>query len=85
MKKIINTPNKLLNIDKFIFDIKSIYPNNEYLNNRQPELICQFPLKTEIFKFFYVNDNQNWGLGVLNKQHNLYKKYIKYKLVKLNR
>lgn len=65
LEKIINTPNKLLNIDKFTLHIKSIYPNNDYLNNSQPELICQFPLKTEIFKFFYVNDNQKGGLGGL--------------------
>ena len=80
-----------LNTVKFKSDILSTYQNNTSI--KDPELICQIPLNSEIFKFFYVNNSHggstnesiietNNKLPNLSKIQYQVKKHYKYKLVK---
>lgn len=73
-----NTDNSL-DINKFKLDVISALPQHKRVISN-PELICQIPLRTELFKFFYVNE-QHGSSNKLEKSLTKTKKYLKYKLV----
>ena len=78
-----NSADNELDVELFMTNIKSQYPpeNKSIIG---VELICELPLSSDIFKFFYVSQFGGYELEYYKNKYLKYKnKYLKYKYLQI--